>query len=290
MGGGRRRRVRGDTDPRPCYSSPVSDSESDALRSITLRPIGIARTPFAAKADAPRQARAAEGVEARIELEAGRGFEDALEGIEDWDHLWVIFAFDRSVGWRPKVTPPRSARKRGLFGTRAPHRPNPIGMSVVRLLRVEGLTLHVADVDLLDGTPILDIKPYVPWADAIPDASQGWLERPDDPGPSWAVSFEPRAEAQLEWLAEHLEEPSDLRRRIADHLSLGPHPHAYRRIKKVRGETNAYLLKVTEWRAHFTIEGEQVRVERLSSGFPPKKRPPIHRAFEAHWAGTAPGS
>ncbi|MBO6936402.1 MAG: tRNA (N6-threonylcarbamoyladenosine(37)-N6)-methyltransferase TrmO [Deltaproteobacteria bacterium] len=242
---------------------------------IAMVPIGVARTPFDAKGDAPRQPRAAEGVEGRIELFEGHHFEDALEGIEEWDHLWVIFVFDRANGWRPKVQPPRSPRKRGLFGTRAPRRPNPIGMSVVRLRSVEGLTLHISDVDLLDGTPILDIKPYVPWCDAIPDASQGWLERPDDPGDRWAIRFEALAEEQLAFLAEA---DIDLRDRIADHLSLGPYPHAYRRIKK---SGDGYLLKVTDWRAHFVIEGEQVRVQRLASGYKRKDRPPLHERFTA---------
>jgi len=247
---------------------------------ISLEPIGVARTPFDAKAEAPRQPRAAEGTEGRIELFEGQHFEDALEGIEAWDHLWLIFLFDRADGWKPKVQPPRSAHKRGVFGTRAPRRPNPIGLSVVRLRSVKGLVLHVSDVDLLDGTPILDIKPYVPWCDAIPDANQGWLERPEDPGPRWTVAFDRLADEQLVFLAG---EGVDLRERIADHLSLGPHPHAYRRIKK-RGD--GYLLKVTDWRAHFVIEGAHVRVQRLESGHRPKDRPLLHRRFTAAFEGA----
>ncbi len=246
------------------------------LAEVVFRPIGVARTPFADKADAPRQPRAAEGVQATLELFPGHGFEDALEGIEAWDHLWVLFLFDRAEGWRPKVRPPRSARKRGLFGTRAPRRPNPIGMSVVKLVAVDGLRLTVADVDLLDGTPILDLKPYVPWCDAIPDANQGWLERPEDPGPRWEVTFDAVAEAQL---ARLVERGFDLRRRIADHLALGPHPHAYRRIREVGGGES--VLKVKEFRARFRVDGEQVRVLRLESGYPKKKRPAWHDAILA---------
>ena len=251
-------------------SLPMTDPD-EPMRFV-FEPIGVARTPFAAKAEAPRQPRAAEGTRATLVLLPGHGFEDALEGIEQWDHLWVLFVFDRAEGWRPKVRPPRSTRKRGLFGTRAPRRPNPIGMSVVRLLGVDGLTLEVADVDLLDGTPILDIKPYVPWADAIPDASQGWLERPDDPGPRWTVAFSEHAERQLEVLRAH---GIDLRERIAAHLSLGPHPHAYRRIRQLA--EGDYVLKVTDWRARFAIEGDRVRVRLLQSGYPPAKRPALHQ-------------
>ena len=114
--------------------------------------------------------------------------------------------------WRPKVLPPRSAgRRRGVFSTRSPHRPNPIGLSVVRLDEVRGLTLHVRDVDMIDGTPVLDLKPYVPYADAFPDARTGWLEplagrrrgrepAAVDPEPGFAVTWSPLAAEQAAWL------------------------------------------------------------------------------------------
>lgn len=146
---------------------------------FTFHAIGVARTPWTEKRQAPRQPAAARGVKATIELFPGKGYEDALANVEEWSHLWVLFAFDKSRGWSPKVLPPRSRVKKGLFATRAPHRPNPIGMSLVRLRRVEGLVLHVEDVDLLDGTPILDIKPYVPYADAFPGSRAGWIDAVD---------------------------------------------------------------------------------------------------------------
>src|SRR6202042_3087805 len=108
--------------------------------------------------------------EGTIVLEAGRDFEHALSDFAEWDYLWVLYWFHLNDGWRPKVLPPRSKVRRGVFSTRSPHRPSPIGMSVVKLVRVEGLTVHVRGVDMIDGTPVLDIKPYVPSADAIPDA------------------------------------------------------------------------------------------------------------------------
>lgn len=240
------------------------------MTPITLEPIGVARTPFVDKADAPRQPRAAEGIEGTIELFEGRGFEDALADLEGWDALWVIFWMDRAKGWRPKVTPPRSRQKRGVFSTRAPHRPNPIGLSAVRLIRVDGLVLHVRDLDLLDGTPILDLKPYVPWADAIPDARTGWLERegavatgtrPDDPGPRWEVDFEARARTQLAWLEAH---GVTLRERIVLALELGPTPHAYRRIRVE--SPGVHVLALKRWRVRFTVQEGRVSVRELFSG------------------------
>ena len=93
-----------------------------------------------------------------------------------------MYAFDRSPGWKSRVIPFRDTIPRGLFATRAPRRPNPIGISCVRLVSIEGLCLHVADIDILDGTPLLDIKPYVPQFDAYPDAKAGWLDHAPKPG------------------------------------------------------------------------------------------------------------
>ena len=187
-----------------------------------FEPIGVVRSPFTERAEAPRQTAAARGVPGRVELFAGRGFEDALEGLGGWDYAWVVFVFHRNVeegrGWRPKVQPPRAEDKVGVFATRSPHRPNPIGMSAVKIERVEGLVVHVRGLDLLDGTPVLDLKPYVPYADAYPGARSGWLEA-QDPRAAWEVTFSAEADAQLAWLETR---GIDLRAAIAAVLALGP--------------------------------------------------------------------
>ena len=144
--------------------------------AVSFEPIGILHSPFSERVEAPRQAALAQEVEGRVELFPGRGYEDALTDIELWDYLWLIVVFHKNQGFRPKVLPPRSDVKRGVLATRSPHRPNPIGLSAVKLVGVEGLTLVVRGMDLLDGTPVLDIKPYVPYADSIPEAGHGWLD------------------------------------------------------------------------------------------------------------------
>src|SRR5271167_4134636 len=105
--------------------------------SITFEPIGVVHTPFKEKVSAPRQSIAAENVEGTIELFPGRSLEHALEDIGSWERLWVVFVFHRAEGWRPKVLPPRSTKRRGVLATRSPHRPNPIGLSAVRLVGVD---------------------------------------------------------------------------------------------------------------------------------------------------------
>lgn len=259
-------------------------------RELLVRPIGVIRSPFVERAEAPRQPRAALGVEGRIELEPGRGFEDAVADLEGWQYVWVIAWFDRNTSWRPKVQPPRSRTKRGVFSTRSPHRPNPIALSVLELVRVEGLTLHVRNLDLLDGTPVLDVKPYVPWTDSIGDARVGWLgtegaacgESAADPGPSYEVVFEPSAEEDLGWLAEA---GVSLRQPLVQALGLGPSPHAYRRIKR---DGDRGVIAIKEWRAHFRVEGRVVTIERIRSGYRRAElaaRPldDVHRRIEARY-------
>lgn len=253
------------------------------MDTLTLTPIGHVESPFRERADAPRQARAAE-VEGALVLTKGRGFEDALVDLGEFSHLWVIFGFHLNEGWRPKVAPPRSRVKRGVFATRSPYRPNPLGLSVVRLLKVEGLRVRVAELDILDGSPIYDIKPYVAWADSIPSAGEGWLggeaSRPQDPGPRFEVVFGELAERGL---ALFEAEADVIRERIRHRLSIGPTPHAYRRIKKTE---EGYRLGLGDLRVDFAIDGSRVDVRALRSGYRKKelrRRPELglHRALEA---------
>jgi tRNA (adenine37-N6)-methyltransferase len=269
-------------------------------QTLTLHPIGRIRTSFANKVDAPRQPAAATGASGVIELFAGRNLEHAIEDIAGWERIWVIFWFDRNTGWRPKVLPPRSTDgRKGVLSTRSPHRPNPLGLSVLRLERVEGLNLHVLDVDLLDGTPVLDIKPYVPYTDAFPDSGSGWLGgaagQPGaaDPGRSYVVEFSTRAEAQLAWIAARTALP--LRERILNTLKLGPQPHPYRRIKRARD--GSLTLAVQDWRVDFSVQDQHVTVHGLRSGYNSQQlardlRAPddpvaLHQAFTAAQPGAA---
>ena len=250
------------------------------MRELVVRPIGFVRSPYSEKVEAPRQGTAG-GAAGTVELLPG--YQDAVSDLEGFERIWLLFWFDRAEGWKPKVQPPRSDEKRGVFATRSPHRPNPIGLTAVRLERVEGLVLHIRDIDLIDGTPVLDIKPYIPYADAFPEAGAGWLQG-FDPKPVWTVAFEPGATEQLEWIVK--ETGLDLRARVESALALGPQPHAYRRIKDLGGGRR--VLAVKTWRVLFRLDAHErnMTVERISSGFRPReiaqgKEPDhaIHRAF-----------
>lgn len=230
------------------------------MNELSFAPIGVVRTPFTDKKDAPRQPAAAAEVAGTIELVPDRDLADALSGIEEWSHLWVVYVFDRAGGYSPKVQPPRASEKKGVLATRSPHRPNAIGLSVVKLVGVRGLSLDVLGVDMLDGTPVLDLKPYVSYTDAIVDASAGWLGA--DPARAWTVAFAPRARAQLELLVTF---GVDLETQVSAALALGPEPHAYRRIRR-DGDTS--VLAVKDWRVRFVAQPDHcIEVVGLFSGY-----------------------
>lgn len=257
---------------------------------LLVRPIGFVRSPFSEKVEAPRQGEVARGVGATIELLPE--FEHAVLDLEGFERIWILFWFHLNEGWKPKVLPPRSDVKRGVFSTRSPHRPNPIGMSVVTLERVAGVTLHVRDIDLIDGTPVVDIKPYIPYADAFPRSKTGWLETqghkedsPVDPIPSYTVSFAPLAEEQCAWIES--ESGFDVARRLAEALSLGPQPHPYRRIRVT--ETGS-TIAIKEWRARFHTDSRTITVHSLFSGYRSKELAEnkdssldVHRKFVEKW-------
>ncbi len=144
------------------------------MPEFTFRPIGVLRSPYHEPAGTPIQGAFAPEAEGRAEV-----FDEFAEGLDDiggFSRLFLIYAFDRSEGFRLKVKPFRDDTQRGVFATRAPKRPNAIGLSIVRLIAREGNVLRLAEVDFLDGTPLLDIKPYVPRFDCREDARSGWLE------------------------------------------------------------------------------------------------------------------
>ncbi|MEY4579638.1 MAG: hypothetical protein RL701_4341, partial [Pseudomonadota bacterium] len=241
--------------------------------TLTLTPIGVVHSPWRDKHEAPRQPAAARGVAGQIELyDSTLQLRDALSDLETWSHIWVVFWFHLNHSFRAKVQPPRSLKKRGVYSTRSPHRPNPLGLSVLRLERVEGRMLHVSDLDILHGTPVFDIKPYVPYTDAVPDANSGWLGAEaavdaavvgvTETGPEYQVEFSERASEQLAWLNERT--PYDVRALAQSVLRAGPAPHAYRRIRVLDGYSR---LGVKDFRVHFRVQGLSISVFEITSGY-----------------------
>jgi tRNA-Thr(GGU) m(6)t(6)A37 methyltransferase TsaA len=155
------------------------------MQEIPYGTIGVVRSPFHEVEGMPLQSVAAADAEGRVELEPA--FADGLADVEGFSHLWLLTHLHRAVPAGLRVVPFLDDRPRGVFATRSPRHPNPIGLSLVELLAVRGSTLHVRGIDVLDGTPVLDLKPYVPLFDVRPDARAGWFEE------RGALVFERRA-------------------------------------------------------------------------------------------------
>ena len=229
------------------------------MEALTLTPIGYISTPFKSKAEAPHQPEG--GAEGTITLLEGQNFEQALEDLAGMEKIWLLYWFDRNPNWKPKVLVPRGPRqKRGVFSTRSPHRPNPIGLSLVDLIEVRRLTLRVRNVDLLDGTPILDIKPYLPNVESHPDAYSGWIEEVTKQG-EYTLNYLPIALSQLEFLKAY---NVDLTDRIDRVLSRDPSPHSYKRIER---QDDAYVQAIRGWRIVFLVADTTVTIEEIRSGY-----------------------
>lgn len=145
---------------------------TDAIE-IIYHPIGWIRSPFQSIEGMPIQPAGARDIHGKVELDMA--YVDGLKDLDGFSHIILIYHFHLSSGYSLQLNPFLDSRVRGLFATRAPKRPNPIGVSIVRLDKVDNATLHIRDVDIVDGTPLLDIKPYVPDFDAPGDVRIGWL-------------------------------------------------------------------------------------------------------------------
>ena len=188
----------------------------------SLQPLAHICSDFAGKFGVPRQSGLADALQARLVFEPAFRNPDALRGIEEFSHLWLIWRFHAAGGaeFSPTVRPPRLGgnTRKGVFATRSPFRPNRLGLSCVRLLGLEqtaqeGTVLRIAGADLMDGTPIFDIKPYLPYADSIPDARGGFADAA--PRPKLTVYLPPALEACI---------PQDKREALRQVLALDPRP------------------------------------------------------------------
>lgn len=228
------------------------------MQDYTFTPIGYIASCFKERFGIPRQPGLVP--EARAELKILPPFDDplAFRGLPDYSHVWLVFAFHAGVQkpWRPTVRPPRLGgnRRVGVFASRSPYRPNPIGLSLVRLERLElerGVRLQLSGIDLLDGTPVLDIKPYLPYAESIPGADAAYAAEP--PRSSRTVTFDPAARAVLDRLPP--EQADHLGRLIRGVLEQDPRPGYRRGAAEQRGYGMRLLDFDLRWRVeeHATI-------------------------------------
>lgn len=233
--------------------------ELDGTRSF--EPIGYFESSAKYPYDVPRQGAVSRGAVGVIRLVAGKGYEEGLCDLSGFSHIWVLYVFHRNEGWRPKVRPPRHVdRKVGVFASRSPYRPNPLGISAVRLEGISGLEVWISHHDLLSGTPILDIKPYLSYADSFPEASLGWTG--EGGCDVLEVVFLPRCEVELSWLESH--GVDCIRQFIVTQLEYEPMNGELHRLVSIDGEV---ALAYRTWRALFQVSGRQVLVREIRSGY-----------------------
>ena len=223
------------------------------MEEWTLRPIARIQSDFSEKFGIPRQSGLVEALRARVVFAPEYRVREAFRGLEGFSHLWLLWHFTQSQGWSPTVRPPRLGgnQRVGVFATRSPFRPNPIGLSCVELLAIDydapdGPALVVGGADLLDGTPIFDVKPYVPHADCRPQARGGFADAHRED--RLAVDFPPRLEALV---------PPDKREALRGVLAGDPRPSYQRDPQRLYGLGFAGL------QVRFTVEDGVLRVRQV---------------------------
>ncbi|MBL4831678.1 MAG: tRNA (N6-threonylcarbamoyladenosine(37)-N6)-methyltransferase TrmO [Aliivibrio sp.] len=228
--------------------------------NYSIEPIGVIHSPYKEKFAVPRQPRLAPSATARVELTGEANTPEAVRGIEQFSHLWLLFLFDKNLeaGWRPTVRPPRLGgnERVGVFASRATFRPNGIGMSAVELRGVtqQGAQtyLELGSVDLVDGTPIVDIKPYIPYSDSIPTAEGGFAEHAPQ---TKAVLFSISAQQQLH---KH-PQGSHMEAVIKEVLGQDPRP-AY---KKGKADKKEYAVHLFDLNVKFTVNNDSMTVTAI---------------------------
>lgn len=225
-----------------------------------LNVIGVIHSCYREKFGIPRQPGLVNTQTATLELLSPYNRPEAVKGLEGFSHIWLSFVFHGVPAgkWSPMVRPPRLGgnERVGVFASRSTHRPNPLGLSVVELAKVEscdsGVSLHLIGADLLDGTPVVDIKPYIPYVDSISGARAGFAD--GAPEPRLAVSFSEQAEQRLLQESDALPQ---LRQLISESLAYDPRP-AYKQDSDSRGGVHLYQFDV-----RFEISGTSLLVTEI---------------------------
>ncbi len=233
-------------------------SDEVESRVFQFEPIGYVSSPFKEKFGIPRQPGLTHSIRAQIQLLPPYNHPDTVRGLEECSHIWIIFVFSatQDKGWQPLVRPPRLGgnQRLGVFATRSTFRPNPIGLSVAKLISIEQqmdqLTLEIADCDLLDGTPILDIKPYLPYADAITDASFTLGTPPE----SLAIPLIFSSQAEAVCLKAESQHNLPLKQQITEVLQCDPRP-AYQ-----KDPTRIYGIKLHDFNIRWQIDDQAIHV------------------------------
>lgn len=222
---------------------------------ITLKEIAVIHTEFPEKFGIPRQSGLVDELKSTLVFQPEYRVPEALRGLEQYSHLWLIWEFSKAVRneWKPTVRPPRLGgnTRMGVFATRSPYRPNPLGLSCVRLEGIDfnapdGPVLHLSGADLMDGTPIYDIKPYLPYVDCRPDASNGFALAQQEG--TLSVHIPPELLAII---------PEQRRSALISVLSQDPRP------QYISDPARVYTMSFAGYEVSFTVDGERLTITNV---------------------------
>jgi len=241
---------------------------------LIITPIGYVRSEQVYRYETPRQGVLAKGNISTIELLQNKNFEQAVKNLNGFDRIWVLYNFHLNTnpsngkpGWKPLVTPPRhTSEKIGVFATRAPYRPNQIGMSCVKLEKVEGLKIFISESDILNGSPVIDIKPYLPYSDSFPDSATGWVKSGLEN--IYEVKFSKKAIMQTDWLKTKAK--INLVNFARLQLEFNPTDSTRKRIIQLESKTKRiFILAYRTWRIFYTVDeaDKKVSVKGTCSGY-----------------------
>ena len=243
---------------------------------IVLKPVGYVSSEIKQRYEAPRQGVLAKNSKAIIHLNPKQNFEQAVKYLDGFERIWVVYHFHLNKNWKPLVTPPRHTRKKvGVFASRAPYRPNQIGLSCVKLDKVERLKIYISQSDILDGSPVFDIKPYLPYSDSFPGVKTGWAK--SDLSEIFKISFSAKAKR----VAEKLKAEKDIN--LFDYtriqLEFYPADLSRKRISKAISKTilpdklkENFVLSYQDWQIHYSVDESKKLVKILDITFIDRKK------------------
>jgi tRNA-Thr(GGU) m(6)t(6)A37 methyltransferase TsaA len=227
---------------------------------VTFNPIGYLKCERSYHEEQPRQGNLSSS-QGYIELILGCNYEQGLKDLDGFSRIWLIYEFHQNKTWRPLANPPRSDGngRKGVFATRSPYRPNQIGISCVRLVSINKNKVYIADSDLLNNTPILDIKPYIPEYDSFPDSKIGWLENIIDD--NYEINYSEISKKKINFLKS---KNIDLEGIINSQLS---HDIFDKTRNKFIKDEKGYILRFKSWKILFNVEKKVVFIKDIKSGY-----------------------
>lgn len=233
---------------------------------MNIEPIGYFHGDADYKFEVPRQGAFHAGHVGVIELLPGKNFELALRDIGGFERLWILFLFHKNEGWRPTTrppVPPQDHDRVGIFASRSPYRPNPVGLSCVRLLKADGLRLEIDEADLIDGTPVIDIKPYIPAADSFPLARAGWVDTQTHD--LWRITADADFTAQSDWLLART--GFDLLNFAQVQLADSPFDSTRKRVRITGGNTAELAYRTFRIDFEYSQEAKEISLTKIRSGY-----------------------